>query len=71
MKQSSKSSIRTVVSSREVLALATIFSVAHAAAAEAPKKEDTAKKDKKKGEESGTLDEITVTAAQAPGYKTE
>jgi catecholate siderophore receptor len=73
MKHTPKSSIRTVASSREALALATLFSLAHSAtAAEAPaKKEDTAKKDKKKGEESDVMPEINVQAARETAYKTE
>lgn len=69
MKPTPKSSIRTVASPREALALATFFTIAHAAAAEAPpKKEDTSKKDKKKGQDGEVLDEITVAAARETPY---
>lgn len=72
MKQTTKSSIRDLVSTREAIALATFFSVAtHASAAEAPAKKEEANKNKKKGEDSATLDEITVDAARESTYKTE
>lgn len=69
MKQTPKSSIRDLVSSREAIALATFFSVAaNASAAEAPAKKEDADKSKKKGEEGATLDEITVNAARENPY---
>lgn len=72
MKQTPKSSIRDLVSSREAIALATFFSVAaNASAAEAPAKKEEANKNKKKGEDGAVLDEITVDAARESTYKTE
>jgi len=69
MKQTPKSSIRDLVSTREAIALATFFSVAaNASAAEAPAKKEEANKNKKKGEDSATLDEITVDAARTNPY---
>ncbi len=67
MKQKTNSSIRDVVSSREALALATLFSVASAHAAEAPAKKEDPKK-KKDGEEGAVLDEVTVEAARQSAY---
>lgn len=70
MKPTPKSSIRDIVSTREAIALATLLSIAHSAAAEPAKKEES-KKDKKKGQDGEVLDEVTVNAERAPGYKTE
>ena len=68
MKQTPKSSIRDIVSTREALALATLLSIAPAAAAEPAKKEEPKDPKKKDGE---TLDEITVDATRQSTYKTE
>lgn len=64
MKSTQKTSLRDVVSSREAIALATLFSVAGASAAEAPKKDE----EKKKPSENGSLDEINVTAERGSAY---
>ncbi len=70
MKPTQKSSIRDIVSTREAIALATLLSVAHSAAAEPAKKAEP-KNQKKKGQDGAVLDEVTVSAERQPGYKTE
>jgi len=70
MKPTPKSSIRDIVSTREAIALATLLSVAHSAAAEPAKKEEP-KNQKKKGQDGEVLDEVSVTAARENTYKTE
>lgn len=67
MKQTPKTSIRDIVSTREAIALATLLSVAHSAAAEPAKKEEP-KNEKKKGQNGEVLDEVTVTAGRANPY---
>lgn len=68
MKQPSKSSIRDIVSTREAIALATLFSVAHSSAQTPAKKEEAADR---KNTDGTVLDEITVSAERANSYKTE
>jgi catecholate siderophore receptor len=72
MKPSSTTSPRFIPSARDAIALAAIFSAAHAVAAEAPAdpKADADKKDKKK-DEAEVLPDLTVEANRENSYKTE
>jgi catecholate siderophore receptor len=67
MKQISTPSIRNIVSTREALALATLLTVTHSAAAE-PEKQEEPKAQKLKGQDGAVLDEVTVSAARANPY---
>jgi catecholate siderophore receptor len=67
MKQISTPSIRNIVSTREALALATLLTVTHSAAAE-PEKQEEPKAQKRKGQDGAVLDEVTVSAARANPY---
>ncbi len=66
MKQTSKPSIREIVSTREAIALATLLTVVPSVAAEPARKEE--KKDKKPSGDGETLGEVTVTAARGSAY---
>jgi catecholate siderophore receptor len=67
MKQTSKTSIREIASTREAIALATLFTVTHSAAAEPAKKEDSSSQ-KNQSQDGDVLDEVTVNAARLNPY---